>query len=84
MVGADARTCAARRYLFVAAMVASSVLMRRYHQRGVTHAAPTMIRWALIVAFSIGEGRLIAVHVYATPGRASASACPVRRVSVES
>ena len=51
---ADACTWAARRYLFVAAMVASSVLIRRYHQRGVTKAAPTIARWLLIVAFSIG------------------------------
>ena len=42
----------------MSAMVASSVLIRRYHQRGVTRSAPTIIRWALIVAFSIGEGAL--------------------------
>ncbi|KAK9823007.1 hypothetical protein WJX81_005796 [Elliptochloris bilobata] len=41
-------------YLFVAFMVASSVLIRRYHQRGITHSGPTIIRWALIVLFSIG------------------------------
>ena len=49
----------------MAAMVASSVLIRRYHQRGVTHAAPTIIRWGLIVAFSIGAGCSSAVRAWA-------------------
>jgi hypothetical protein len=42
------------RYLFVAFMVASCVLIRRYHQPGVTKPGPTIIRWLLIVLFSIG------------------------------
>ena len=76
--GADACACAARRYLFVAAMVASSVLIRRYHQRGVTKAAPTMIRWGLIVAFSIGAGCSRAVRVWATRDPAPARHVPPR------
>ena len=47
-------TFVSRRYLFVAFMVASSVLIRRYHQAGITKSAPTVIRWALITLFSIG------------------------------
>ncbi len=35
-------------------MVASCVLIRRYHQPGVTQPAPTLVRWTLIMLFSIG------------------------------
>ncbi len=42
------------RFLFTTFMVASCVLIRRYHQPGVTKPAPTLVRWLFIMLFSIG------------------------------